>query len=118
MKRNLLTAIVRDVWDVGLAVLLALAALETWQGGFVSRFLNLHLVVLFLVAVSVILLIVHPEKPGKGSRPYVALQAIGVVAAVAVWSYLPEGVRPFWRAIAALGALMAALLAWPLINRD
>lgn len=109
---------VRDVWDVGLVTLLVLAALEAWQRGFVSRFFNIHLIVLFLLAVSVILLIAHPAPPRGRVRPYAALQVIGIVAAIAAWSFLPEGVRPLWRALAAGGALLASLLAWPIINHE
>lgn len=108
----------RDVWDIGLVTLLVLAALEAWQRGFVSRFLNVHLIVLFLALVSVILLMTRTGASERKIRPYVALQAIGIVAAFAAWYALPEGIRPLWRAIASGGVLLASLFAWPLINQD
>lgn len=118
MTKTVFSRIVRDVWDIGLVSLLLLAGLEAWQRGFVSRFLNIHYLVLFLAVVSVILLMTRPSLSGRKARPYVALQAIGVIAALAAWSFLPEGIRPHWRALAGGGILMAALFAWPLINHE
>lgn len=108
----------RDVWNVGLIALLTLAGLEAWQSGFVSRFFNIHLIILFLAVVSVILLMIRAPRVGGKARPYVAFQAIGIIAAFAAWSFLPQSVRPFWRALAAGGVLMASLFAWPIINHE
>jgi len=118
MRKTAFGRMVRDVWDIGLVTLLALAGLEAWQRGFVSRFFNIHLVVLFLAAVSVILLMTRSPLSERRVRPYAALQAIGLVAAFAAWNLLPEGIRPMWRSVAAGGVLMASLFAWPLINRE
>lgn len=118
MKKTAFNRIVRDVWDIGLVTLLVLAGLESWRQGFVSRFLNIHLLVLFLAGVSVILLMTQQKSSTGRARPYVALQVIGIIAAFAAWSFLPEGIRPLWRALAAGGVLMAALFAWPLINHE
>lgn len=118
MTKTAFSRIVRDIWDIGLVTLLLLAGLETWQQGFVSRFLNIHYIVLFLMVVSVILLMTHTSHSGRRTRPYVALQVIGIIAAFAAWSFLPDGIRPFWRVLAGGGVLMAALFAWPLINHE
>jgi len=116
MKR-LLEKIFTDAWRVGFGVLLLLLILETIQSGFVSRFFNVNWIILFLLAVSVIILSVQSRKENEGRLRYASLQILGVMAALIVWICLPGDLRFFWRAAASGGVLVVALLSWPLINK-
>lgn len=115
MKR-LLEKIFTDAWRVGFVTLLVLLILEVLQKGFVSRFFNVNWVILFLFAVSVIILSVTSRKQEERRSGYASLQMLGVVAALIVWIGLPDDLRVFWRAVASGGILVLALLSWPLIN--
>lgn len=109
-------ALLHDLWKAALAVLLVLLALEALERGFVSRFFDLNALVLSLFLLSVILLLTRPRRHAGSPAPAGALQAVGIAAALAVWSFLPEAVGPAMRALAAGGVLLLSVLSYPIIR--
>ena len=118
MNKFILRQIVKDAWNTGILVLAVLVFFEILQKGFVSRFFNMNWMVLILFALSILLLATNRSDKKEAKIGYMLLQIVGVVAAVAVWIFLPEGMRVFWKAAAAGGILLAALLAAPLLKKE
>ncbi len=120
-SRTHLHQIAIDAWEAGVALLLVCLTLEAVDRGFVSRFFNLLWLLLFILGASLLMMVTHPGKNsahryGGGVKALLRLASLG--AAAAVWLFLPESLRFFWRALASGGVLLAGLLAWSAFDKN
>ena len=120
-SKTALHQIAIDAWEAGTALLVFCAILETVDRGFVSRFFNLLWLLLFIISTTFFVLATHPgpnseHRYGGGVKALLRLASLAVAAAV--WLFLPESLRLFWRALATGSILLAGLLAWPAFGKN
>ncbi len=110
-----------DAVKIGTFFLILLLGVEAALPGFVSRFFNLNLLVLWILAATAAAFFTHPkegEGDGKKRSGVAWLQVAGVAAALYAWTAVPAEFREIWRAAAAGGVLMATILTSVLMKKE
>ena len=112
--RSVLHQMAVDAWGAGAVTLTLCLMLEAVERGFVSRFFNVLLLLLFVLAAALAVMLTHPgaaaEEAHRPAKAADALLGLGAaLAAVAVWFLLPSDLGLLWRVAATLVAFVAAL---------
>lgn len=115
--RRLVRDIAFDAWQAALAALLAVLALEVFERGFVSRFLNPSWIALFALAAALIGLVAGAGGAEDKPRARTTVALAGALAPVAAW-FLLGSVAFKWRLIAAVVATLAAALFWRALSHE
>jgi|CXWL01.1.fsa_nt_gi hypothetical protein len=116
MTRRLIRDIAFDAWEAALAALVAVAALEVSERGFVARFFSPSWLILFaFVAALVGLAAARGAEERLRARTSVAVVAL--IVPLAAWLLL-GGVALKWRIVAAVISTLAAAIFWRALSSE